>query len=407
MNPDQAMAKLLQRLEPVDAEEAPLTEAAGRSLAQRVHADRDHPACDVSAMDGFAARLSEAQASAEAKRAMPIAGEVAMGQAPPELPVGSVVRLFTGAAVPEGADTVLRREHTQEQPEAIVIDGSSKDLKPGANIRHRGENIQAGQPLLEPGTPLTAATIAGLASFGVHRVWVRRRVRVGLLVTGSELRDASETPAEQAIRDSNGPMLGAMLAGKPWVQARPPQRVPDEPRALRERIEIALKGGDEQSPVDALFLTGGVSMGDHDDVPQALRESGVEIVFHRLPIRPGMPLLAGVGPRGQAVLGFPGNPVSALTTATAFGLPTLAHLAGRPRPQPTRVRLANDDSKRIHLWWYRLVRWIDPQTVELVGYRGSGDVAALSRSDGVVLVPPEDQPRAQPGGSLAFWRWCP
>ncbi len=184
------------------------------------------------------------------------------------------------------------------------------------------------------------------------------------------------------IRDSNGPMLDAWLRTLPWLRVVARARVRDSLQSLRETIEQYLNG------CDAIILTGGVSMGDTDYVPQAIESLGGEIAFHRLPIRPGKPVL-GASLAGKLLLGLPGNPVSVAVTSRVLGLPLLSRLVGRcQRPVQPLVVLGNPDTQQLPLAWYRLVD-LDPHgSVRLVASKGSGDLVSLARSAGYVAIPP-------------------
>jgi molybdopterin biosynthesis enzyme len=188
-----------------------------------------------------------------------------------------------------------------------------------------------------------------------------------------------------------------MLSVLPWVQWVGAVRCPDDPAGLRQSTADMLRH------VDALLLTGGVSMGTHDFVPGVLDESGCRVVFHRLPIRPGGPMLGAVGPQGQAVLGLPGNPLSVMTTLRRIGLPALRRLSGQRAcdPPAPAVALTRPDGRSLKLWWYRPVVLETDGGATLVDSRGSGDVASAARSDGFVEIPPD-----QTGsGPWAYYRW--
>jgi molybdopterin molybdotransferase len=391
-SPDVLVSHLAQRLVSVDTETIAMADTVGRVLAQPIVADRDNPPVDVSAMDGYAVRLKDLSGEA-----LPVGGEVPMGQAPPTLPPRTAVRIFTGGAVPAEADAVIRREFTDESPGQVRIHPNTADLKPGANIRRRGENTKAGQTVIEPGRAVTAAHTAALAAFGVQQVDVYRKVRVAIVVTGDELRQPDEDIQPTAIRDSNGPTLRAILAPLPWVQTISITHALDDRGALRLHLQERL------SETDVLITTGGVSMGDHDHVPNVIKELGGEVIFHGLPIRPGRPMFGALGTSGQLILGLPGNPLSVMTTMTRFGLPLIYQLAGGSDQAlcPTRVCVKNPDTHTHGLDWFRPVRLAKPGEVELVSSKGSGDVASLACSDGFIV-----QPAGSPVPTDAlFWRW--
>jgi len=389
-SPAQAVDALLARVEPLDTQHIALAGASGRVLAQPLQADRPSPACDVSAMDGYAVR------EVQPDIVLPVVGEVAIGQAPPAMPRDAALRIFTGGPVPAGCHAVIPREQVEEQPDTICI-LADLTIKPGQHIRRRGENGQAGQTIVEQGTAITPAVAAALAACGVAEPRVHRRVRLATIVTGNEVHDVTAEVEPWQLRDSNGPTLTAMFAPLPWVDWRGIDRAADDRDQLRQVVSAALDG------CDALILTGGVSMGDYDFVPEILAELGCEIIFHKLPIRPGKPALGAVGPQGQAVLGLPGNPVSVMTTAKRLALPVLRHRAGFAQADApaARVTLVNPDDKQLALHWSRPVRLVGDGQAERIATRGSGDIISAARSDGFVEIPAN-----QTGpGPWPFYSW--
>jgi len=376
-SPDEAIRAMTSRLDPVGVEHVLLTEASGRVLGETIVADRPSPACDVSAMDGYAVRSADLD-----ERQLPVVGEVAIGQPPPEMPLSAALRIFTGGPVPAGCDAVIPREQVEERPESIRLPADIK-IKPGQHIRRRGENGQAGETIVESGTRISPAVAAALAACGVAEPCVHRRIRLGAIVTGNEVLDVAADVEPWQLRDSNGPALATMFANRPWVDWRGVDHAVDDRDPLRQTIAAAL------ADADAVLLTGGVSMGDYDFVPAILAELGCDIIFHKLPIRPGKPVLGAIGPQGQAVLGLPGNPVSVMTTGRRLALPALRHRAGFVPADPSvaSVTLVNPDDKPLALHWSRLVRWVGNGQAELITTRGSGDIISAARSDGFVEIP--------------------
>ena len=390
-SPDAAAQAMIDQLQPVAAEQVESAEAAGRALAEPLTADRPSPACDVSAMDGYAVRVGDLVGGR-----LDVAGEASIGQAPPAMPEAAALRIFTGGPVPQGAEAVIPREQLGEHPGAVEIPGDL-DVKPGQNIRRRGENGQAGETVVERGAAVTPTVAAAAATFGSGRISVSRRLRVAAIVTGNEVHGLGAEVAPWQLRDSNGPTLEAMFLPLPWVDWQGARRASDEREELKQTVRQALDG------CDALLLTGGVSMGDYDFVPQVLSELGCQTLFHRLPIRPGKPILGAIGPGGQAVFGLPGNPVSVMATARRIAAPVLRHRAGFAcaAPRPASVELTERDAKTLALYWWRPVRMVGPGRAELVRTRGSGDLVSTARSDGFVEIPPE----ATGCGPWPFYRW--
>lgn len=396
-SPSEAAAALCEKLAPVPTETVELAHAVGRVLAQPVRADRPSPACDVSAMDGYAVRLRDLPHGR-----LRIAGEASIGQAPPHMPAGQpgpvVMRIFTGGPVPHGADAVIPRERVVEHVDAIDIPADvAAAVRGGDHIRRAGENCPAGACVADGGVVVNAPILAALAAFGVTRVDVHRRVRLAAIVTGNEVHDAGAAVEPWQIRDSNGPALTAMFSPLAWVRWLGCHHVHDDAAAIARLARQLLP------QVDALLLTGGVSMGDHDHVPAVLADVGCRTVFHRLPIRPGKPVLGAVGPAGQAVLGLPGNPVSVMTTARLIAATAMRRLAGiAVLDEPTgAVTLTSPPMKAIPLYASLPVELVGDGRAALIAGRGSGDIAAAARGDGFVTLPPN----AGGVGPWPFHRW--
>lgn len=392
-HPDQTVCAWADRLAPLPAETVSLADTGGRVLAEPICADRDSPAHDVSAMDGYAVRLGDFD---DAGR-LPAAGEVTTGSAPPPLPRGKALRIFTGGCVPAGTELVIKREDVAETLELIELQVDRATLRPGLHIRRQGENCKQGDTLVKPGVQLTPAAVGVAAGFGATTLTVYRKVRVGVLTTGDELLPPEATPQPWQIRDSNGPTIRAMLAGVPWLDLVAAEHGSDNPESLTRQMRALL------ARCDALITTGGVSMGDHDYIPAVVQAVGGTVAFHKLPVRPGKPMLGGIGPQGQPIIALPGNPVSAMATLRRFGLAALRRLAGfdSPLPQPATVELPTRDGKTLGLWWYRLARLTGVGQAELVATMGSGDYASAAQSDGLVEVPPG----TIGAGPLCYYPW--
>lgn len=391
--PSEALAALLARIAPVETEACGLASAGGRVLRAPLLADRPSPAADVSAMDGYALRAEDLSRTDP----LPVRGESVPGAAPPSLVPGCAVRIFTGAIVPPDSAVVVRREDTIETTDTITLSEPARQLASGANIRRCGENAAAGAAVLAAGSLLTAARIAAAANFAAATLTVARRVRVSVLVTGDELQPVEAPPLQPwQLRDSNGPTVTTLLAARPWIEVVQTARVKDDPPELRRKLEHAL------GISDAVVLSGGVSMGDYDDVPAAVADCGGRQVFHRLPIRPGKPVLAAATDKGQPILGLPGNPVSAAVCTLRFALPALIKRAGGTplAPCPAVARRAVDP-RALHLWWYPLVQITNEGAATPVLSRGSGDLVSLATSDGFLEVPPGD---TSPG-PFRYYAW--
>lgn len=393
-SPAEALAALLGHIRPVETETITCYAAAGRILAAPAATDRQSPPADVSAMDGFAIRAADA-----ALPRIPIAGEVRIGAPPPALPPGKALRIVTGSAIPPGAELVIPHEQVHESADGIAIDPAARArLAPGQHIRRAGENAPPGAAFAQPGDLVTPARSAALAAFGAVHLRAYRPLSIAILTTGDELTDIAAIPTPWQIRDSNGPALISLLTRCAWIADLRPVHVPDDPAALDRAVRGAL------SWADALLLTGGVSAGHRDYVPATLEQQGIATVFHRLPQRPGLPILGAVTPDGRPVLGLPGNPVSVMVTARRIAWPALAARAGRATPTlPAAVMLDNPDDRRIPLWWHRPARLTAPGRAAILPSKGSGDLISTAQSDGFVELPPDT---AGPG-PWPYYAWRP
>jgi len=216
---------LLARIQPVGSELAPLSQACGRALAQEVRADRDSPACDVSAVDGYAVRLNEGAV-------LPVAFEVPAGSPAPALPVGMCARVMTGAPVPAGAEAMVAREKTDETNQAQVRLLAPEKIKVGDNIRRQGENLRLGEVALEAGQEINSVVAGSLSLLGVNNPQVFKRLKIAVLITGDEVLSASDAPKPWQVRDANGPALQALLSPLSWVESVAVRFVKDEPQTL-------------------------------------------------------------------------------------------------------------------------------------------------------------------------------
>ena len=381
-SPAAAMDAIAARLAVVkETETLDALDCVGRVLAADVVADRDSPAADVSAMDGYAIRMADLQRSDE----IPISGESTPGQPPPVMADGAAVRIFTGAIVPHGSEAVIKREDTEELDAAIRFRDAARQARAGESIRRAGENAMAGTTVLAAGTRLTAAQLATMANFGCYQTDVYRAVRVAIITTGDEVgMFKKEPPAAWQLRNSNRLSLAALLRTRASIAVDHVDHCRDDRQSLsdlmRERI----------GQCDAVLLTGGVSMGDYDYVPDVVQALGGEVIFHGLPIRPGKPILGAATDTGKLILGLPGNPVSATVGCRRFAIPLLAKKSGRTDwncPHAV-VRLEQAGNKTIPLHWMRLVRLTAPGVAAAVISQGSGDLVSLGQSSGFVELPP-------------------
>ncbi len=320
---EDAQRRLLALAKPVPAETIPLHSAADRYAAADIIAKRTQPVRDLSAMDGYAVRF------ADERGPWRLIGQSAAGAAfAGSIGPGEAVRIFTGAALPQGADTVIMQEDMRTEGDTIYL-SAPLELVAGRHVRKTGEDFTSGDLLASAGDLMTPARIA-LAAMGGHgEVSVRRPIRVAILSTGDELVPPGAPTQEDQIPASNSVMLQALLTA-PACETTDCGIVRDDLATLTEVFRSL-------SDADIILSTGGASVGDHDHVKPALEAAGAHIDFWKIAMRPGKPLMAGQ--LGTAlVLGLPGNPVSAFVTATLFAKPLIAALSGVPSPLPNRQK---------------------------------------------------------------------
>jgi len=380
---EEAQAKLFAHVPRLPAERVPLDGAAGRVLAEAVTADRDFPAFDHSAMDGYAVAARDFAGSGP--WTLPVVGESRAGGTPPPLAPASMCRIFTGAALPAGADAVIMQEDVERDGDGGAAGRArvAKAPRPGDFVRRRGDDLAAGACAIATGTRLRAAHL-GLAA-AADRAWliVAARPRVTVIGTGDELRDPGTPPRPGSIAESNSIALRAMAerAGASCVIA---PFVRDDRDATARAFDGAL------ATSDLVVSIGGVSVGDHDVVREALDQAGVELDFWRVAMKPGKPL--AVGRRGRTVvLGLPGNPASAMVTFALFGVPLLRAMQGDadPFPVPTRARSAVAiDRQPGRTEFVRAVVRSDPSgpTVTPLKNQASGALTAMADANALLVL---------------------
>lgn len=376
---DKALETVLAHTRALPAEDVPLDGALGRVLAEDVASDVDLPPFRRAMMDGYALRARDVAAT---PCRLAVAGTVRAGQWPERaLEPGQAVQIMTGAPVPPGADAVQQVEKTR------ALDGGRaveilEAVEEGAHIAPAGSEVSAGQKVLDGGCVIDPASIAVLAAVGRGRVRVGTRPRVSVVITGDELVDVWQVPGRGQIRDSNGP---AVLAQARWAgaEARLVGPVADD----RHKIAAAVREG---LAADVLVLSGGVSEGAFDLVEEVLVRFDVGLLFTKVAIKPGAPLV--FGRRGDTlVFGLPGNPVSAQVTFDLFVRAALLRMQGaRVVSRPVALGelaqpLHNRSGRRAHL--PARVRWEDGRLLaEPVRSQGSADLAAHARANALVVL---------------------
>ncbi len=376
----------------------PFEDSLGRALAQPVTARCDMPLFDQSAVDGYAVRASEVTtASRETPVSLRLTGEVAAGSGKvPRLRSGCAIRVLTGGRIPTDADSVVMKEFCTIVEDQVLITSPTHSSE---NIRFRGEEYRKGDRMLAQGTRITPPVMGLLAEFGLTRVVVHRSPMVSLVVTGNELIEPSGRLKRGQIRDSNTYSLSAALlqAGVCSVRC---YRSADVDTELQETLAQALK------TVDVVITVGGVSVGEYDLVKDKLGNLGVETVFWRVAVKPGMPLYFGVRKRRsgnpQLIFGLPGNPVSALLLYKLMVEPALRRMMGDGTPEPHRIRatLRGSLSKKPgRLEWVRAVLYSEDGSLIVVPTSGQGShmIGGLAGANCLIRFPQES--RLLPDGS--------
>jgi molybdopterin molybdotransferase len=389
---DEALRHVLGRAKSGGAVECPTRDALGLVLAEDVESDVDSPPYDKSLVDGYAvvaADLADGQAELE------ILEEVTAGALPTRAVAhGQATRVMTGAPVPQGAEAVVMIEQSQpvasgSHPERVRL--TTGRVAVGQNIMRRAASMARGDVVLRAGCELRPVEIGVLAEVGRVHVRVVRRPTLAVLATGNELVPPEQTPVPGHIRNSNGPMLlaASQAAGAVAVDL---QIARDDAQQLRSLIGRGLEH-------DVLVISGGVSAGVLDLVPDVLAELGVQQVFHKVHLKPGKPLWFGVLARGSVdtlVFGLPGNPVSSLVCFELFVRPAIGRLAGRGDTSLVEVaaELAVDYLQRGDRPTYfpaRLVNVDGRHQVEPLRWQGSGDLRTLVQANALAYFPPGER----------------
>lgn len=381
---DAACARAAGYAAPIqESSNLPLCDASGRSLMEPVTADLPMPMFDHAAMDGFALALPDHVLSAGTALAQ--SGRVAAGDPPCTLQPGAAVRIFTGAPLPVGANAVAMQEHVSFDGRTIVL---LRDVNAGDNIRRRGEDIAEGDALLSAGERLDARHIALLAAQGRFAVAVQRKIRVGVISTGNELRQPGTKLDPATIYDSNRPMVMA-LAAQAGLEVIDGGWVRDEAASLARVLEAL------SEHCDLLVTTGGAASGDEDHAAKGARMAGASLETLSIAMKPGKP--AVVGRLGHAAyLGLPGNPVAALVAWLALGGAVIAALQGRPfrrRPGCPLAAVSRFERRpgRTEFAPARLVG-SGVGGVEIIGRGGSARLRPLAEADGLVEIAPAHAP---------------
>jgi molybdopterin molybdotransferase len=396
---EQALERILSMVRPLDDEPVPLASASGRIAAESITSSLDLPSFDNSAMDGYALRAEDVTgASRERPVVLHVAGQVAAGSVfPGELSPGQCARVFTGAPVPKGADSVLMQEDSEADPADPHRVRVLASVKPWENIRFRGEDVKQGDVLVQSGQRLGPGHVALLAATGCGLVRVGRRPVVSLLATGSELREAGQPLRPGQLYESNRACLAAAAASA----GADPRVRPIAPDSL-SATQAALAAAFVES--DAVITCGGVSVGEMDFVKSAFTGLGGQMQFWRVAIKPGKPFVLGSW-QHKLLFGLPGNPVSAWVTFLLLVRPALLKFQGANqtrlpmRPGILSEGLSNPGDRR---HFVRVL--LDEQgQVRSAGTQGSHLLHSLARANGLIDLPPESAFPAGTAVSVLVW----
>ncbi|MDX2264351.1 MAG: molybdopterin molybdotransferase MoeA [Hyphomicrobiales bacterium] len=392
---DEALAILKERAAPaVEAEDAPLHAALGRVLAEPVLAPRPIPAFDNAAVDGYA--FAHADYLAAGDSGLRVFGRAAAGHALADAPPpGSAARIFTGAAMPEGADTVAMQEDVRVEGARLF---TPPGLKRGANRRKAGEDAIAGAVLAEVGSRLRPQDLAAIASAGVSTVRCFRPLRVAVFSSGDEVLAPGAEYERGKVYDANAPMLVALLelAG---AQAEHLGVLPDDAGVVRARLMEAAER------FDAIVTSGGASRGEEDHLVNTLNEAG-SLKLWQIAVKPGRPMAMGQL-RGCPVIGLPGNPVAAFMCFALYARPFFIAMGGGRWPEPMRSMLPaafsapSRKTGRREFWRGWVERGEGGVSVRKYERDGSGLISGLCAADGLIEIP-EDVESVKPGELVRF-----
>jgi molybdopterin molybdotransferase len=388
----EAARAVIERVPRLAVELVPLDAARGRVLAQPIVATRALPGYDNSAMDGYAARAEDLPG------ALPVVGVVAAGQldvAP--LAAGTAVRIFTGAPMPPGADTVVIQEDATRDGDRVTLPASPI----GDNIRATGEDVAIGDTVIAAGTRLAGWDLGLCAALGVVALPVARAPRVALIATGDELVDVSVPPGAGQLVDSSVHALAALVAEAGGVADRL-GIARDNLASLADRLAAA-------EGYDVVITTGGVSVGDRDYVHAALAAAGISLELYKIAMKPGKPFSFGIRPGAPPapVFGLPGNPVSTVVAFELFLRPALLAMQGADaleRPQ-VRIQLAGGYQKlpgRAHYLRARVVRSGEQLIATPHAKQGSAMMSSLVACNALVVIPADATSVAAGGAAQAI-----
>ena len=394
----EAIDRILAGVPVLPVEDVALLDARDRVLAEAVDSPIDLPPYTNSAMDGYAVRAEDVRgATKAAPKTLRIVEELPAGRLPTRaIGPGETARIFTGAALPQGADGVIRQEDTERDGDTVSI---RDERDAGRNFRLAGEDLKKGARIFEPGTGLGAAQLGVLASMARSRVRVHQRARVAILASGDEIADldeADEILSGRKIASSNSYTLHALISDAGATPV-PLGIARDTLASMREHFERGIRAA------DVIVSTAGVSVGEHDFVRDALEALGAKLDFWRVAMRPGSPLgFAQVG--GKPWIGLPGNPVSTMVCFELFVRPALRRMQGHRELHRRTIKVVMEEAAKTPGRLTHFLRAVIRETpsgpaARLTGPQGSGILTSMARANALLVIP-EGRDAVLPGETV-------
>ncbi len=384
----EALDIVLSHVKPVSYEKVFLFDALDRISGENIISPVDLPPYDNSAMDGFAILSSDTRgASGEKPVFLKIKGEIKAGDDASSMVLtsGSAFKIMTGGMMPKGADAVVEVEQVKVEGDKVCI---FQEVETGRNVRKRGESVKKGEMIIKKGDVLTPGRIGLASSIGRSYLSVYRKPKVGLIVTGDEVFEVDEEPSPGGIRNSNSYTLYTLIkrAGGDPINFGV---VKDDPKDIEKAISEAI------GICDILLTTGGVSMGDYDFVKDILGKVGIDLVFWKVAMKPGKPLVFGV--KGEKLFfGLPGNPVSCMVSFEIFVKPSLRKMMGESKIfNPVFTAYLDEDvpyqrDGRYHFARVTVRKENNKFYVSTTGPQGSGILKSMAIGEGFIVIPPGD-----------------
>jgi molybdopterin molybdotransferase len=390
-----ALEAVLRTVKQIGTENVKLADSAGRVLRTPIKADRPLPPFNRSAVDGYALRIADFH---NGKALLDCIGILEAGNIfKKRIKAGEALKIMTGAPVPEGADAVIKVEHSERTGNNVELE--ERNLNKWLNVHRIGSDAKKGETILDKGVVLNPLHLSVASSVGATNLSVSRLIKTSVISTGTELVPTGKKPKPFQIRDGNSAFLIARILSTGLAEARFEGVIPDDLQKIKNAIRNSL------AISDMVIISGGVSVGDSDFTGEAFEQLGVKKIFHRCAMRPGKPVWFGVK-GNKTVFGLPGNPVSIAVAFHEFVLPAIKQIAmSYPMPKALFLPLETEIQKRHSLKEFRVALITKTGAVEAVkSYGGSGDFVSSSKSDGIIVIP-ENSNKIKAGTTVEFHPW--